>query len=340
MQLCPARHQNFIGWLRATWSNLPRMSVVRRAVIDVGTNSVKLLVAEINGREIRPLIEESTQTRLGQGFYETRQLLPAAIHHTAQAVTDFANKARSYSCEEIRIIATSAARDAINADALIIAIEQQSQLPLEIISGEQEADWAFQGVTTDPSLADIPLLLLDVGGGSTEFILGRGERQFFRQSFPLGTVRLLETIRPSDPPMAQEFSAARQQTREFIATKVRPVLMPVWQREIQPAAASITLVGTGGTSTILARMEAQLHTFDRATIEDTRISFDRLQWHTERLWRLPLARREEVVGLPRKRADVILTGTVIYEAIMELFQLPELRVSTRGLRFAAVLDAH
>jgi hypothetical protein len=88
----------------------------------------------------------------------------------------------------------------------------------------------------------------------------------------------------------------------------------------------------------VARMEAELHTFDRAIIENTRLSFDRLRWHTERLWHMPLVQRTGVVGLPRTRADVILTGTVIYEAIMEFFRFTELHVSTRGLRFAAVLD--
>jgi len=138
---------------------------------------------------------------------------------------------------------------------------------LEIISGDQEADWAFQGVTTDPRLATIPLLLLDVGGGSTEFILGHGERKHFRQSFSLGTVRLLEALPHSDPPTAAEFSAARRAVREFIETNVHPALAPALQREIQTAPAPIMLVGTGGSATILARMEAELHTFDRAIIE-------------------------------------------------------------------------
>lgn len=316
------------------------MSVVRRAVIDVGTNSVKLLVAEVHGHEVKPLIEASHQTRLGQGFYETRQLHPVAIANTAQAVTDFARQARGYSCEKIRVIATSAARDAVNAGALITAIEQQSGLDPEIISGALEADWVFQGVTTDSALATMPLLLLDVGGGSTEFILGAGTQKYFAQSFPLGTVRLLEMFPPSDPPTAGEFAAIRRWTREFIATQVRPRLTAAWEQALSARAQSppVTLVGTGGTATILARMEAQLRAFDRDAIEATRIRFDRLRGHTERLWRMPLARREGVAGLPRKRADVILTGTVIYEAIMELFQLPELRVSTRGLRFAALLE--
>ncbi len=317
------------------------MAVIRRAVIDVGTNSVKLLVADVAGPEIHPVCEESKQTRLGQGFYETHRLLPEAIANTAQAVAAFVVQAQSLQAQQLRVIATSAARDAVNARDLIAAIECDSHQRLEIISGEQEADWAFLGVTTDPALAQIPLLLLDVGGGSTEFILGCGAQKHFRQSFRLGTVRLLETIPHSDPPTREEFAETRQWVREFIAEKIRPALAPALERETQLQAAQtpMLLVGTGGTTTILARMEAGLETYDRAVIEHTRISLERLRWHTEQLWNMPLSRREGVIGLPRKRADVILTGMVIFEAVMEQFGFTELRVSMRGLRFAAVMDA-
>lgn len=316
------------------------MSATRRAVIDVGTNSVKLLVADVSGREIHPVCEESKQTRLGQGFYETHQLLPDAINNTAAAVAAFTARAQEFQATQVRVIATSAARDAVNASELIMAIERASGHRSEIISGEQEADWAFQGVTSDPALAQIPFLLLDVGGGSTEFILGHGEQKHFRQSFRLGTVRLLETIPHSDPPTREEFAETRRWVRDFIEDKIRPALGPALDRETQLHAAQtpVALVGTGGTTTILARMEAQLETYERAVIEATRISLARVQWHTENLWHLPLAQREGIIGLPRKRADVILAGTVIFEAVMEQFGFTELRVSTRGLRFAAVMD--
>lgn len=318
------------------------MSATRRAVIDVGTNSVKLLVADVSGREIHPVCEESKQTRLGQGFYETHQLLPEAIQNTAQAVALFAARAQEFQAQQVRVIATSAARDAVNARELLGAIERASGHRSEIISGEQEADWAFQGVTTDPTLADVPFLLLDVGGGSTEFILGHGEQKHFRQSFRLGTVRLLETIPHSDPPTRHEFAETRRWVRDFIEDKIRPALGPVFEQETQRHATQtpVALVGTGGTTTILARMEAGLETYERAIIEATRISAGRVRWHAENLWSLPLARREGIVGLPRKRADVILTGAVIFDAVMEQFGFQELRVSTRGLRFAAVMDPH
>lgn len=316
----------------------PRFDL-RRAVIDVGTNSVKLLVADVLGRDIRPVCEESKQTRLGQGFYETHRLLPEAIRNTAIAVAEFAARAKEFQTRELRVIATSAARDAVNAPDLIKAIETVAGQRLEIISGEQEADWAFLGVTTDPNLADVPFLLLDVGGGSTEFILGQGSRKHFRQSFRLGTVRLLETIPHSDPPTREEFAETRRWVHDFIEDRIRPTLGPVLAREIGvDPNRRVALVGTGGTTTILARMEAQLETYDRAIIEATRLSSERVRWHGERLWNLPLSQREGIVGLPRKRADVILTGAVIFEAIMQQFDFAELRISTRGLRFAAVMD--
>src|SRR5438270_8116695 len=129
------------------------MKPVRRAVIDIGTNSIKLLVADIADGAIQPVREESHQTRLGQGFYEARRLQPGPIEQTARAVAEFASKARDEQAASIRLIATSAARDAVNASELTSAIERSSGLKVEIISGEQEADFVFQGITTDPALA-------------------------------------------------------------------------------------------------------------------------------------------------------------------------------------------
>jgi exopolyphosphatase/guanosine-5'-triphosphate,3'-diphosphate pyrophosphatase len=313
------------------------MITARRAVLDVGTNSVKLLVADV-AAEITPVWEESRQTRLGQGFYETHQLSGEAIARTARAAAELLATARSHRAEVIRIVATSAARDAQNAGELTTALEAATGLRLEIISGEQEADWVFDGVTTDPALARQPVLLLDVGGGSTEFILGQGHQKHFRHSFRLGTVRLLETIPHSDPPSRAELAETRQWVETFLRDKVQPLLDPPLERESRNTnpTPAITLVGTGGTATILARLELRLETFDRSAIEQVRITLPRLQQHMETLWSLPLARRESIVGLPRKRADVILPGVVIFATVMKILGFGELRISTRGLRFGAV----
>ncbi len=314
------------------------MEPSRRAVIDVGTNSIKLLVADVLGSEVRPLTEQSRQTRLGRGFYQTHRLQPSAISSSVHAVTEFADTARQLGAAAIRIIATSAARDAQNAVELTEAIHQAAGIRVEIISGDREADWAFQGVTSDPELGKRPLLLLDVGGGSTEFILGQGEHKHFRQSFPLGTVRLMEQFPTSDPPKDEELATCCEWLKKFLDTEVSPKLLPAMKREqeLAPGRKQLWLVGTGGTATILGRVRAGLETFDRTLIEGAVLSLQAVRDQMARLWSLPLASRREIVGLPKDRADVILTGVAIYSAVMGQFGFQELRISTRGLRFAAL----
>jgi len=336
------------------------METTRRAVIDVGTNSVKLLVADVAGRDIRPIREESKQTRLGRGFYDTRRLRPEAIAATAQAAAVFAAAARQLQAGSIRIIATSAAREAVNASELTAAIEQATGVDVEVISGEQEADWGFQGVATDPRLARMPLLLLDVGGGSTQFTLGQGEQRSFRQSYPLGSVRLLEKLPHSDPPKPEELAACRRWVRDFLCQEVRPQprqeleagglgtevrgQRPEVSDQTLPGSVSaalrgeVQLVGVGGTASILGCMEAGLEGFDRERLEAIRLSGARVAWHLQRLWTLALEDRQKIPGLPKNRADVILMGVAIYQAVMEEFGFQEMRISTRGLRFAAVMD--
>lgn len=301
---------------------------------------MKLLVADVSGHTVTPVLEDGKQTRLGQGFYDSHQLQPNPIVQTARAVAAFAHTARKLGATAIRIIATSAARDAKNAQDLVTEIAEATNLRLEIISGEQEADWAFRGATTNPKLANEPLLLLDVGGGSTEFILGQGDHKHFRQSYPLGAVRLLEKMPHSDPPKTDELHAAREWLNTFLDAKVRPDLKPALRREVRFHVQhhAVRLVGTGGTAAVLARMENAMEDYDRERIEATRLSLNTVRRWVSRLWQLPLAERRRIQGLPRERADVILTGALIYEAVMETLEFAELRVSTRGLRFAAVME--
>ena len=310
------------------------METVRRAVIDVGTNSIKLLVADVCGREVSPVHEDSKQTRLGQGFYETQRLQPENIARTAKAVGEFLAMACERSAVSIRVIATSAARDAVNPRDLTEAIERASGLKTEIISGAREAEWTFQGVATDAEMARQPLLLLDVGGGSTELIIGQGAKMNFAHSFPLGTVRLLEKYSFSDPPTRGEFNTCRDWVRNFLQQEVRPQIEPALKNETGP----IQLIGTGGTTSILARVEKKLDHFDRNRIERAVLTREQITAHRKHLWQLPLVERKEIPGLPKKRADVILTGVLIFEEVMEEFGFHELRVSTRGLRYAALMD--
>ena len=306
----------------------------RRSVIDIGTNSVKLLVADVSGSLVTPVLEDSKQTRLGRGFYETQHLQPGPIAETAQAVAEFSLQAKSLNTTSIRVIATSAARDARNGGDLLRAVKTSSGLSIEVISGEQEAEWAFQGVVTDPKLHSLPLLILDVGGGSTEFIVGGKGELRVRTSEAIGSVRQLEQMKLGDPPGLTALADCQDRLKKLLDSAVAPSLEPALRALGQPAH----LIGTGGTVTILARMESSMTDFDRAKIEATVLPAARVRTHLENLWQMTLAERQKIPGLPPKRADVILAGAAIYETIMRRFNFSHLSISTRGLRYAALLS--
>ncbi|MBL9139629.1 MAG: hypothetical protein JNK85_27415 [Verrucomicrobiales bacterium] len=310
---------------------------VRRAVIDVGTNSVKMLLGEVRGPAVLPLVERSHQTRLGAGLFETGRLQPDAIARTAGAVQELRAEAEHYGPERIRLIATAAAREAANQDELLEALRQSSGLDTEVITGETEAALAFRGVCTDPRWADRPLLVTDLGGGSTEFIVGKAGVRHFSRSFPLGVVRLFEHIKPSPQPTRNELERSRSLVQAQLRNEILPWVEPA-VASVREGGASLVYVAVGGTAVILARIARALETFDRHRIEAEPISVSSLRQITERLWSLSLAQRREVVGLPPERADILPGGAVIYEGILGTLHLPALQPCTRGLRYAALLD--
>lgn len=305
-----------------------------RAVIDVGTNSVKVLLAEVTSGWVTPVWETSEQTRLGRGFYETHRLQPEPIAATATAVAAYAVEGRARGAVSVRVVATSAARDALNRDELLDAIRQSSGLHTEVISGEQEAEWGFRGVMTDPAYSGRPVLIIDVGGGSTEFILGRNGSLDYRQSFKLGSVRLHERFAPGDPPGTDALGRLRGWLDGFLREEIEPALGAAMLQAGRPER----VVGVGGTTAILALMEARTAKFDRELVESARFEAGRLGAVLDVLWSEPLAVRRTRVGLPPERADVIPFGVAIYESVLRVFGFPELGVSTRGLRYAALLE--
>jgi exopolyphosphatase / guanosine-5'-triphosphate,3'-diphosphate pyrophosphatase len=172
-----------------------------------------------------------------------------------------------------------------------------------------------------------------VGGGSTEFILGDSAHPVYRQSFPIGTVRLSERFPPADPPSSADWEKCRLSLEDMLHGQVRPALQ-VHLEALAPQ--TVRLVGTGGTTSILAAMERRLKHFDREQIEKAKLSREAVWGFQKMLWSLPLAERRNVPGLPPNRADVILFGVAVFALIMETFHFDEVRASTRGLRFAAV----
>ena len=308
-----------------------------RAVIDIGTNSVKILIGDVNpgNREVTPIFERGIQTRLGSGFYQDRTLQPQPVLDTAQSCLEFLNIARVMGVEGFRILATSAAREARNPELLLDAVRAATGISVEIVSGEQEAGLAFRGVASDPRLAGRPLVILDVGGGSTEVILGEGERIVFQKSFPIGTVRLLEQFPPSDPPRIDNLQKCESWLRHYVGTEIRNTL----QAHDGLLAGNAEWVATGGTSMLLARMTLGRDTFERRAIETCRIQAPELEALKNHLWNLPIEQRRKIPGLPANRADVILFGVSIFSELLSVFRVAHLGISTRGLRFGALLES-
>lgn len=307
----------------------------RRAVIDVGTNSVKVLLAEVFGSTVEPVWETSEQTRLGAGFYDDHRLRAGPIAATADAVARFAREARKRGAATVRVLATSAAREAVNADELLGAIRTASGLETEVIAGDMEAEMGFRGVTTHPWVKVGKVLVLDVGGGSTEFMFGVEGRLVFRRSFPIGSVRLFEKLQLSDPPGDIGLNEVEKWLLAWLELEVAPHLQPVFEVEGNPELA----VGIGGTTSILALIHQGRHEFDRVLIERTLFQAKEFHALTRHLWSLPLSERRTLPGLPPERADVILTGAAIYSVVLHLFRIPRLIANTRGLRYAAVMES-
>ncbi|MGC8989228.1 MAG: hypothetical protein ACP5MD_03815 [Verrucomicrobiia bacterium] len=306
----------------------------RRAVIDVGTNSVKLLVADITFGSVQPICEFASQTRLGSQLYSGMTLSDSAITRTAKAVAAFASKARELGASEVRAVATSAAREASNSDALAAAIRDSAGLELAILEAGTEAKLAFYGVATDPRFQGKPLMVIDVGGGSTQITVGCAATVLFTNSLQLGAVRLLETLNPADPPAQADLDLCRSMIRSILSNGCKGEL----SKALAGLPANPESLASGGTASVLAAMHLGLTSFDRRQIESVAFSpADLAQW-IERLWKLPIKDRRLIPGLPPERADVIITGVAILAGVTEFFAINKLQVSTRGLRFGALVS--
>ncbi len=294
---------------------------------------MKLLVAEVTGDRIVPLFETSRQTRLGRGFYQTHQLQRGAILETAEAVRSFLVTAGDMKARQVRVVATSAAREAINVKDLVSAVDELCGARLVILSGDEEAALVYRGVQSGVAGNDDSMMIVDVGGGSTEIILGTDRHPTFHRSYQLGTVRLMERVPHSDPPTAAEFAEVQNCLRAVVDETIGPDLL-----RAGPPLEGVKLMGTGGTTTLLARMHKRLDGFDRNQIESTVLTQTELKdWRT-RLWETTEAERRKIIGLPPEKSDVILMGVAIYERILQVVAGSELHISLRGLRFGVLLS--
>ncbi len=303
------------------------MTPDRLAAIDIGTNTIKLLVAAVDARALIALYEDSQTTRLGEGVSKTKQLTPEAIERTSVGLASFAGKAREMGVTKIFAVATSGAREGENTAQFLARAREVAGLDVEIISGEREAELIFTGVSTDADLRSQRLLVMDVGGGSAEIITGLSGRIERRVSVPAGAVRLTERFFHGDPIPQFELDALLRHGRELLRPEIAPC-----------SPEGRVMIGTGGTVTTAAAIDQSLSRFSIEKVNRYSLTQQRLAEMLERLRTLPLAERRQVPGLPPKRADIIVAGLAMYVVAMELAGIEQLTVSTRGLRFGLLAE--
>ncbi|WP_456428736.1 Ppx/GppA phosphatase family protein [Rhodocaloribacter sp.] len=305
---------------------------MRLAVIDVGTNTALLLIAEraADGR-LRALHEESRFVRLGEGVDAARHIGAAALERLRTALLDYRSRAEAWGAREILVAGTSASRDAENRDELIAFVRRETGLRYEVLSGEDEARWSFEGAASAFDERPGPCVVFDVGGGSTEIVAGTpggaldAARLTFRHSLDVGAVRLTERCFAAQPPTPAEIDAART----LIDRALGAIPLP---------APGTPLIGAAGTAVSLALIHHGAHAWTGLPPGDVTLTrTDVCRWRE----RLLTASLDEVLGLNPAvmagRADVFPAGVLVFERVMRRFEAPVCRISPRGLRHGLAL---
>jgi exopolyphosphatase/guanosine-5'-triphosphate,3'-diphosphate pyrophosphatase len=296
---------------------------VRVATLDIGTNSVLLLIAEPGPNGLVPLLERATITRLGEGVDRTRKLAPAARERTLRCAEEYARDIERFGVTRAAAVGTSALRDAEGGQEFTSELARVLGFTPQVIAGEREAALTFRGALSGLTLAG-PVAVFDVGGGSTEIVQGevRADGAFSRDavSLDIGSVRLFERHVTGDPPRADELARVRADIEGALATAPKP-------------DGAATLVGVAGTVTTLASIALELDVYDSARVHGARLTRATVSALAASLARLPLADRRALTGLDPRRADVIVVGAAIVDAVMAWRAQDELVVSDRGVRF-------
>jgi exopolyphosphatase/guanosine-5'-triphosphate,3'-diphosphate pyrophosphatase len=289
---------------------------MRVGVVDLGTNSTRLLVADVADGRVEEVARRTRITRLGEGVDERRKLLPLPTARVRNVLADYRRELDELGAERVLAVGTSAIRDAENGEAFLGEIEWSYGFATRLLSGEDEADLTRRGVANGRGLG-ADTLVLDVGGGSTELIAAD-----VRTSLDLGCVRLTERFLHSDPPSGEELDAS--------AAAVRVVLP-----DLHPATA----IGVAGTVTTLAALDLGLAEYDPGRVHGHRISAEGVREQLDRLASLPLSERRELPALQRERAPVIVAGAVIVREVLARYGLDGLEASERDILHGAALEA-
>jgi len=299
---------------------------VRVAAIDVGTNSTRLLVAEGLGEGFRSVERRMVITRLGQGVDERRVLAPDALQRTLATIADYAATCGELGVKKLRVTGTSAVRDAHNKEEFFDGVRTLTGTEAEVLTGEDEAAATFLG-----ALSDLPqsgsVLVVDIGGGSTEFISGRSQPERL-VSLNIGCVRMLEKHLHSDPPGSEELEALREEVRGELDRVVEALEVPAGAR----------LVGVAGTVTQLAALKAGIPVYDPDVTHHAVLTHGDVRMLARRLESLTYAQRKRIKGLDPGRADVIVAGTEILLMVMEAFDMAEVLTSEKDILDGLVLQ--
>lgn len=286
------------------------------AAIDIGTNSVRLLIADDTGREIeRPM----RITRLGQGVDVTGALAPDAIARTTAVLAEYRALLVRHGVQRVRATATSAARDAQNSQQFFDAAELALGARPELLSGEEEARLSFRGATHGLSPDGAPFLIIDLGGGSTELVLGKSAPEALI-SLQMGCVRMTERHLKADPPSASELAACVADVRRELGRA----------REVVDAGRARTVVGLAGTVTALSAMQLGLTRYDATQTHHSRLTRAQVEALFSRLSAATLAERRRLLAEPA-RAEVIVGGAVVLHTLMQELALDQLLVSERDI---------
>jgi exopolyphosphatase/guanosine-5'-triphosphate,3'-diphosphate pyrophosphatase len=312
--------------------------VTRLAAIDCGTNSIRLLIADVVGGRLRDVHREMRIVRLGQGVDATGEFAPEAIARTRAALTDYAELLRVHGVERVRMVATSATRDAANREVFFAMTAEVlgAVIPgsvAEVISGAAEAELSFCGAVGELDSGGAPFVVVDLGGGSTEIVVGKAANEVVASySADIGCVRLTERCLHSDPPTAQEVAAAREVVRERLAVALRTV----------PVEGARTWVGLAGTMTTLSALAHNMTTYDPAVIHLSRVPSDELLVVCEWLVGMTREQRAALGPMHEGRVDVIGGGAIVVQelarALRDRAGISELTVSEHDILDGIVLS--
>jgi exopolyphosphatase/guanosine-5'-triphosphate,3'-diphosphate pyrophosphatase len=294
---------------------------MRVGAVDLGTNSTRLLVADVANGCVTEVVRRLAITRLGEGVDRRQRLLPAAIDRVHRVLDGYAREAAALGAVRVLAVATSAVRDASNGSDFLGGLGARYGWETRLLDGEEEAETTFRGITSDRSLG-ADTLVVDIGGGSTELLVGGPTGVSFAKSLQVGCVRLTERFLASDPPTAGELEAA--------AAYVRTLL---------PALTARTAIGVAGTVTTVAAIDLGLDAYDPVRIHGHRVSSAAVDRVLADLSALPLAEREGVPGLEPARAPVIVGGIVALREVIAHYRLEEIEASERDILHGAALEA-